>query len=89
VSSIGGPEMQATLLEDIESLHRNLKELESVKSYVRLIHHALALRCVSVLCNICLTNFHSLAKLLNVKREIFLRIHLSLNIVLSKPLWIL
>ncbi|KAF7306558.1 hypothetical protein MIND_00447100 [Mycena indigotica] len=32
-----------TLLEDIETLHRNLKELESVKGYVQVIHHALKL----------------------------------------------
>jgi hypothetical protein len=35
-----------TLLEDIETLHRNLKELESVKGYVQVIEHALKLRYV-------------------------------------------
>lgn len=33
-----------TLLEDIEVLHRNLKELESVKGYVQVIQHGLQLR---------------------------------------------
>ena len=32
------------LLEDLETLHRNLKELQSVKEYVQAIHHALKLR---------------------------------------------
>lgn len=35
-----------TLLEDIETLHRSLRELESVKSYVHVIEHALKLRFV-------------------------------------------
>jgi hypothetical protein len=35
-----------TLLEDIETLHRNLKELESVKGYIQVIHHGLQLRFV-------------------------------------------
>ncbi|CAK5280068.1 unnamed protein product, partial [Mycena citricolor] len=34
---------EATLLEDIETLHRNLQELESVRGYVQVIHHALQL----------------------------------------------
>jgi hypothetical protein len=38
---------EPTLLEDIETLHRNLKELENVKSYVQVIEHALKLRLVS------------------------------------------
>lgn len=33
-----------TLLEDIETLHRSLKELQSVKDYVQVISHALDLR---------------------------------------------
>jgi hypothetical protein len=45
VSSMSGPDRQPTLLEDLETLHRNLKELESVKSYVQVIHRALSLRC--------------------------------------------
>jgi len=45
LSSMSGPETQPTLLEDLETLQRNLKELESVKSYVRVIHRALSLRC--------------------------------------------
>ncbi|KAI0274887.1 TIP-1 family-domain-containing protein [Gloeopeniophorella convolvens] len=32
-----------TLLEDVETLHRNLKEQESVKAYVQVIHRALQL----------------------------------------------
>ena len=37
-------DMGPTLLEEIETLHRNLKELQCVKSYVEVIHRALALR---------------------------------------------
>ncbi|EPS99064.1 hypothetical protein FOMPIDRAFT_1125069 [Fomitopsis schrenkii] len=40
-SSVGGTERKPTLLEDIESLHRSLKELESVKGYVQVIERAL------------------------------------------------
>ncbi|KAJ7630533.1 TIP-1 family-domain-containing protein [Roridomyces roridus] len=36
-------EASSTLLEDIETLHRNLKELQSVKGYVQIIEHALKL----------------------------------------------
>ncbi|KAI0080027.1 RINT-1 family protein [Panus rudis PR-1116 ss-1] len=43
VSSLGDPGAKPTLLEDIESMHRNLKELESLKSYVQVIQHALQL----------------------------------------------
>jgi hypothetical protein len=32
------------LLEDLETLHRNLRELQSVKEYVQVIQHALKLR---------------------------------------------
>ncbi len=46
VSSLSGPEEGPTLLEDLEALHRSLKELESVKGYVQVIEHALKLRCV-------------------------------------------
>jgi RAD50-interacting protein 1 len=35
-----------TILEEVETLHRNLKELESVKGYMQIIEHALKLRCV-------------------------------------------
>ena len=45
VSSMSGPDRQPTLLEDLETLQRNLKELESVKDYVQVIHRALFLRC--------------------------------------------
>ena len=40
------PDDGPTLLEDLETLHRSLKELDSVKGYVRVIEHALKLRCV-------------------------------------------
>ncbi|KAI0666341.1 TIP-1 family-domain-containing protein [Trametes maxima] len=43
VSSLGGPENEPTLLEELEALHRSLKELESVKGYVQVIEHALKL----------------------------------------------
>nr|GAT43660.1 predicted protein [Mycena chlorophos] len=42
-SSLSEQDEGPTLLEDIETLHRNLKELESVKGYVQVIHHALKL----------------------------------------------
>ncbi|KZT74918.1 hypothetical protein DAEQUDRAFT_659434 [Daedalea quercina L-15889] len=42
-SSVGDPERRPTLLEDIESLHRSLKELESVKGYIQVIEHVLQL----------------------------------------------
>lgn len=44
VSTLSGPEGEPTLLEDIEALHRNLKELQSVKGYIQVIEHALQLR---------------------------------------------
>ncbi|KAF7792493.1 hypothetical protein EIP86_003534 [Pleurotus ostreatoroseus] len=44
VSTLDGPEGEPTLLEDIETLHRNLKELQSVKGYIQVIEHALKLR---------------------------------------------
>lgn len=37
-------EQTSTLLEDIEALHRNLGELQSVKGYVQVIKRALELR---------------------------------------------
>ncbi|KAI0359047.1 hypothetical protein OH77DRAFT_1420580 [Trametes cingulata] len=43
VSSLGGPEGAPTLLEDVEALHRSLKELESVKGYVQVVERALKL----------------------------------------------
>ena len=39
-----GEPMGPTLLEEIESLHRSLKELQSVKGYVEVVHRALELR---------------------------------------------
>lgn len=45
-SSLGDSDGTPTLLEDLETLHRSLKELESVKGYVQVIEHALRLRYV-------------------------------------------
>lgn len=39
-------EREPVLLEDLETLHRNLKELQSVKQYVQIIEHVLILRWV-------------------------------------------
>jgi len=36
-----------TLLEDLETMHRGLREQESVRAYVQVIHRALQLRCAS------------------------------------------
>lgn len=44
VSTMSDGESQPTLLEDLQTLHRNLKELESVRSYVLVIRHTLQLR---------------------------------------------
>ena len=46
VSTLSGPEGKPTLLEDIETLHRSLKELQSVKGYIQVIEHALMVKCV-------------------------------------------
>ncbi|KAK0456418.1 TIP-1 family-domain-containing protein [Armillaria borealis] len=43
VSSLSDANRSPTILEDIETLHRNLKELKSVKEYVQIIEHALNL----------------------------------------------
>ncbi|GLB36487.1 putative RINT-1 / TIP-1 family protein [Lyophyllum shimeji] len=43
ISTLSDGEGKSTLLEDIETLHRNLKELQSVKSYVQVAEHALKL----------------------------------------------
>ncbi|KAJ7923065.1 TIP-1 family-domain-containing protein [Mycena leptocephala] len=42
-SAMSDGDSESTLLEDIETLHRNLKELQSVKGYVQVIEHALKL----------------------------------------------
>ncbi|KAJ7275473.1 TIP-1 family-domain-containing protein [Mycena haematopus] len=42
-SAMSDGDSKPTLLEDIETLHRNLKELQSVKGYVQVIQHALKL----------------------------------------------
>jgi hypothetical protein len=39
-------EREPLLLEDLERLHRNLKELQSVKQYVQIIEYVLILRWV-------------------------------------------
>ena len=44
VSSLSDGNSRPTLLEDIETMHRNLKELNHVKSYVQVIEHGLRLR---------------------------------------------
>jgi hypothetical protein len=41
------PGESPTLLEDLEAMHRNLREQESIKAYVQVIHRALELRCAS------------------------------------------
>lgn len=46
VSSMSEGESGPTLLEDVETFHRSLKELERVKSYVHVVEHALKLRSV-------------------------------------------
>jgi len=47
VSSMTREEGQRpTLLEELESLHRQLKELESVRDYVGIVERVLRLRCV-------------------------------------------
>ena len=40
-------ERKPMLLEDLETLHRNLKELQSVKQYVQIIERVLVLRWVN------------------------------------------
>ncbi len=39
------------LLEDLETLHRNLTELTSIKQYVQVIQRALQLRCATFFAN--------------------------------------
>ncbi|KZT06301.1 uncharacterized protein LAESUDRAFT_653786 [Laetiporus sulphureus 93-53] len=43
VSSLGDPERKPTLLEDLETLHRSLKEVQSVKGYVQIVQQSLKL----------------------------------------------
>ncbi|KAK2461679.1 hypothetical protein APHAL10511_006142 [Amanita phalloides] len=43
VSDLPLKEREPTLLEEIETLHRNLKELTSIRSYVQVVEHALSL----------------------------------------------
>jgi len=53
-------EHEPMLLEDLETLHRNLKELQSVKQYVQVIEHVLILRWVIsiILHNNCFTDMY-------------------------------
>ena len=50
------PDEPPRLLEDLEAMHRNLREQESVKAYVQVIHRALQLRCaptfLTPICNL-------------------------------------
>ncbi|KAF8993873.1 RINT-1 family protein [Hymenopellis radicata] len=48
VSSLSDADGQPTLLEDIETMHRNLKELNHVRSYVQVIEYALRLSAAAV-----------------------------------------
>lgn len=48
VTDISQPNGSTTLLEDLEAMHRNLREQESFKAYVQVIHRALQLRCAAV-----------------------------------------
>lgn len=60
VSVLHDGESKPTLLEDIEALHRNLKELESIKQYVQIIQHGLQLRFVLLpSCGLVLKSFQS------------------------------
>ncbi|KAK7041921.1 hypothetical protein VNI00_008903 [Paramarasmius palmivorus] len=43
LASVSSNGLAPTLLEDIETLHRNLKELESIRGYVMVVEHALKL----------------------------------------------
>jgi hypothetical protein len=45
VSSLGDGDKHSTLMENIENLHRTLKELENVKGYAQIVQRALHLRC--------------------------------------------
>jgi RAD50-interacting protein 1 len=48
---------QPTLLEEIETLHRSLKDLEGIRDYVRIIQHGLSLRYVDILKTVKLSKF--------------------------------
>jgi hypothetical protein len=56
----------ATLLEELETLQRSLKELQSVKGYVQVIQHALKLRCVQILIYHTETKLHLARDPLNI-----------------------
>ncbi|EEB89487.1 hypothetical protein MPER_12406, partial [Moniliophthora perniciosa FA553] len=43
LTSLSSNGLAPTLLEDVETLHRNLKELESIRGYVMAVEHALKL----------------------------------------------
>jgi RAD50-interacting protein 1 len=42
-SSLSNPDRQPTLLEELETLQRQLAELNHVRDYIRVVHHALGL----------------------------------------------
>ncbi|KAF9458336.1 TIP-1 family-domain-containing protein [Collybia nuda] len=48
VSAMFDGERKSTLLEDLDTLHRNLKESQSIKGYVQIMQHALHLSEASV-----------------------------------------
>jgi RAD50-interacting protein 1 len=56
VSSMIGEGAQPTLLEDIEALQRVLKELQSLRSYLAIVHRIVSLRRVS--CLLCLRSLY-------------------------------
>lgn len=47
LSSLGpvGEDNGATLLEEIETMHRSLKELQNVRAYVAVVERVLLMRC--------------------------------------------
>ncbi|KAF8225806.1 hypothetical protein L208DRAFT_1425343 [Tricholoma matsutake] len=63
VSTISDGGKPTTLLEDIETLHRSLKELQIIKRYVQIIEHALKLSELSLLQIRATTSSVSLASL--------------------------
>lgn len=78
VSDMTLEERQPTLLEDIETLHRNLKELTSIRSYVRVIEHALSLSesalkqvqyCTTPLNSACISEYRELQAFVSKVRD--------------------
>jgi RAD50-interacting protein 1 len=54
LSDSSQPSEPPTLLEDLEAMHRRLREQESVRAYVQVIHRALQLRCAELIPMLCL-----------------------------------